>query len=400
MKRKILLIALTLISVIGIGQTIEQIGYYSKNGIFGLTSKDSYMILSNGEIVDNSTPSSPSLISQYSISGDGSTVIVDGDYSYFGTGMTNDLFIADISNITFPIQESSIDFTIGNGVFGMDISENTLFVTLGMDGIVCSIDITNKSNPVMLDTLYIIGGQCRDIVTKSDYAFAAHAGGLKIIDITNPSNLQIITSIGSGYNSIDINSSQIYLGKSSGGIDVFDITDPTNPSPLFSIPNSGGTAWDLKYHDNLLYLATNSNGLYIYKLESNAGTEMVNFPNTGNGQSFGVCIQDSLVLLSGLINGVAILQYDSAGTVGVVTLSSIDQINLYPNPARDIVFVENRDLLLNKVRIYNIKGTLVRQIELFRPKEKIDISNLAEGQYVLSFETNDDIIIKKVIKIE
>lgn len=400
MKRKILLIVLTLISVLGIGQTIQQIGYYSKNGIFGLNSKNNYMILSNGEIVDNSTPSSPSLISQYSFSGDGITVIVDGDYSYFGTGMTNDLFIADISNIAFPIQESSIDFTIGNGVFGMDISENTLFVTLGMDGIVCSIDITNKSNPVMLDTLYIPGGQCRDVVTQSDYAFAAHAGGLKIIDITNPSNLQIITSIGSGYNSIDINGSQIYLGKSSGGIDVFDITDPTNPLPLFSIPNSEGTAWDLKYHDNHLYLATNNNGLYIYKLVSNVGIEIANFPNTGNGQSFGVCIQDSLVLLSGLINGVAILQYDSSVTVGVSSLLSIDQINLYPNPARDFVYVENIDLLLNKVRIYNIKGALIRQIELHNSKEKIDVSNLVKGQYVLSFETKNEIIMKKLIKIE
>ena len=371
MKKEILLITLSLISVLGIGQTIEQIGYYSKNGIFGLSSKDSYMILSNGEIVDNSTPTSPTLISQYSFGGDGSSVIVNGDYSYFGTGMTNDLFIADISNISFPIHKSSIDFTIGNGVFGMDISYNTLFVALGSDGVVCSIDITDNSNPVMLDTLYIAGGQCRDIVTQNDYAFAAHEGGLKIINITNPSNLQLITSIGSGYNSIDINGNQIYLGKSSGGIDVFDITNPTNPSPAFSIPNSGGTAWDLKYNENHLYLSTNSNGLYIYKLEANTGIAMANFPNNGNGQSFGVCLQDSLILLSGLINGVAVLHYDSTGTVGIDNLSSTDQINLYPNPANDFVFVESNDLKLNKIRIFNIKGNLVRQIDLISSNEKI-----------------------------
>ena len=400
MKKEILLITLSLISVLGIGQTIEQIGYYSKNGIFGLSSKDSYMILSNGEIVDNSTPTSPTLISQYSFGGDGSSVIVNGDYSYFGTGMTNDLFIADISNISFPIHKSSIDFTIGNGVFGMDISYNTLFVALGSDGVVCSIDITDNSNPVMLDTLYIAGGQCRDIVTQNDYAFAAHEGGLKIINITNPSNLQLITSIGSGYNSIDINGNQIYLGKSSGGIDVFDITNPTNPSPAFSIPNSGGTAWDLKYNENHLYLSTNSNGLYIYKLEANTGIAMANFPNNGNGQSFGVCLQDSLILLSGLINGVAVLHYDSTGTVGIDNLSSTDQINLYPNPANDFVFVESNDLKLNKIRIFNIKGNLVRQIDLISSNEKIDISNLAKGQYVLTFETNDNIITKKVFKVE
>ena len=314
--------------------------------------------------------------------------------------MTNDLFIADTSNITFPIQVGSINFTIGNGVFGMDISENTLFVALGAEGTVCSVDITDNSNPMILDTLFIAGGQCRDIVTQGDYAFAAHNGGLKILDISLPSNLDLVTSVGSGYNSIDINGSQVFLGKSSGGIDVFDITDPASPSPLFSIPNSGGTAWNLKYHDNNLYLATSSNGLFIYELEANAGIEMANFPNTGNGQSFGVCIQDNLVLLSGLTNGVAILQYDSAGTVRINEIFSSDQINLYPNPTKGFVFCENIGLLLNRVSIFDLTGALVRQQELIHPQERIDISNLSEGQYVLSFETKDGLIKKRMIKID
>lgn len=399
MKVNIILISLMLISFLGIGQTIEQIGYYSVNGIFGLNSKDNYMILSNGDIVDNTVPSSPTLTGQFSFSGTGTTVTIDGDYSYFGTGSSKKLYIADISNISFPLQKSSIEFTIGNGIYGMDISDNTLFAALGTDGIICSIDITDKSNPIILDTLFISGGQCRDIVTQDDYAFAAHEDGLKIIDITNPSNLQIISSIGSGYNNIDINANQVYLGKYSGGIDVYNISDPTNPSPLFSILNSGGNALDLKYHENQLYLATNSNGLYIYKIEADAGTEMANFPNTGNGQSFGVCIQDSLVLLSGLMNGVAILDYDSIGTVGISSLQTINQINLYPNPARDFVWVENNDLLFDKVRIYDIKGTFIKQIELNSPKERIDISNLVKGQYVMKFKTKDDIIVKKVVKL-
>ncbi len=397
MKAKFLLIALTLLSVLSTGQTINQLGYYSINGIYGIDSKESYMVLSKGEIVDNSIPSSPSLISQCSFNGDGITPLINGDYAYFGTGMTNDLFIFDISNIATPVQVSSIDFTIGNGVFGMDISANTIFVALGNNGIVCSIDITDKNNPKMLDTLYIAGGQCRDIVTQGDYAFAAHLGGLKIIDISDSSNIQLIKSIGSGYNSVDINGSQAYLGKTSGGIDVFDISDPTNPSLLFSIPNSGGIAWEIKYKENNLYLATNGDGLYIYKLEANKGVEMAHFPNSGNGQSFGVSLQDSLILLSGLIKGVAILNYDSSGTVGIENLSSIDKINLYPNPAKDFVFIENNELQLNKVRIYDLKGTLVKQTKLTTSKQKIDISNLVEGQYLFRFETNEGIIIKKVM---
>lgn len=400
MVRHFSFITLFLISTLGIGQTINQIGYYNKNGIFGLDAKANYMILSNGEIIDNTSPSLPVLISQYSFSGDGSIVMADNDYAYFGTGMTNDLFIADISNISFPLHKSSIDFTIGNGVFGMDISENTLFVALGQDGIICSIDITDKDNPIMLDTLFMSGGQCRDVVLQNNYAFAAHAGGLKIIDIANSSDLQLISSIGSGYNSIDISENLVFLGKSSGGIDVFEISDPANPLPAFSIPNTGGTAWDLRYHLNHLYLATNSEGLYIYKIEENAGVEMANFPNTGNGQSFGVCLQDSLVLLSGLINGVAILQYDSTGTVNIKTISKTRQINIFPNPAQDYVMIESGNLHLNQIKIFDINGRLLKQISPKSSSYGIDISDLPKGQYLFSFETSDKRFQKRIIKVE
>lgn len=400
MVRHFSFITLLLISTLGIGQTINQIGYYNKNGIFGLDAKANYMILSNGEIIDNTSPSLPVLISQYSFSGDGSIVMADNDYAYFGTGMTNDLFIADISNISFPLHKSSIDFTIGNGVFGMDISENTLFVALGQDGIICSIDITDKDNPIMLDTLFMSGGQCRDVVLQNNYAFATHAGGLKIIDIANSSDLQLISSIGSGYNSIDISENLVFLGKSSGGIDVFEISDPANPLPAFSIPNTGGTAWDLRYHLNHLYLATNSEGLYIYKIEENAGVEMANFPNTGNGQSFGVCLQDSLVLLSGLINGVAILQYDSTGTVNIKTISKTRQINIFPNPAQDYVMIESGNLHLNQIKIFDINGRLLKQISPKSSSYGIDISDLPKGQYLFSFETSDKRFQKRIIKVE
>ncbi len=400
MKKNMSFLMLLLISISVMGQTIYEIGYYNVNGIMGLASKSSYMILSNGGIIDNTIPATPTLVGQYSFNGDGKTVLISGDYAYFGTGMTNALFIADISNVTFPIHNSSIDFGIGSGVLGMDIKDNTLFVALGTDGILCSINITDKYNPVMLDTLYIPGGGCRDVVIKNNYAFAAHTGGLKIIDITNVSHMQLITSIGSGYNSIDVNDSLVFLGKLSGGIDVFNIYDPLNPYPAFAIPNSNGTAWDLKYNENHIYLATNSLGLFIYKIEDNAGIEMANFPNTGNGQSFGVCLQDSLILLSGLINGVAILHYDSTGNVGINPLSLKKQINIFPNPAKDLIVINQGNMTIKKIKIIDMKGKLIQQKDYNFSTKNIDISDLPVGQYIIQFETKESIITEKFIKVK
>lgn len=398
MKKSIFLLITLIISIQSIGQCIYEIGFYPINGVMAISAIDNYMILSNGDIVDISDPANPNLISQYSYNGDGTSIIIDNNYAYFGTGMTNDLFIADISNITFPIHKSSIDFTIGNGVFGMDISENTLFVALGTDGIVCSIDITDNNNPIVLDTLIMSGGQCRDVVTQNDYAFAAHDGGLKVLDISNPSDMQFITSIGSGYNSLDLNNNFVFMGKSSGGVDVYDISEPTNPAPAFAIVNSFGRVWDIKYQENLLYLATNSYGLFIYKIEDNNATEMARFASYG--QSFGVCPHDSLVFLPGLVLGVSVLQYDSLGNVGISPILVNKRIKLFPNPAKYFITINNDNVEIKEFEITNLYGVTVLKQEFNSNEKSIDISDLPAGQYLITFKTDTGLISEKLIKTE
>ena len=387
MKNNYLLI-LIFTSIFSFGQTINELGYYNKNGVFSLTSKDDYIFLGSGEIINNTIPSAPVLVSQYSFNGLGTTVLVEGNYAYFGIGMTSAIYVANVSNLNFPLHSSKIEINLGGGVFGMDISKNTLFVALGNEGTICSIDITNKSNLVMLDTLKIPGGQCRDIVLRNDYAFAAHEGGLKIIDVSNPSNLKVISSIESGYNSIDMNDNLVFLGKSSGGIDVFDVSDIENPSLAFSIPNSGGTAWDIKYFDDHLYLATNSNGLFVYKLESNKGVEKANYLNTGNGQSFGVAIQGDHVLLSGLINGVAILKYNELGIVNAVNNEwNSQQFEVFPNPTSGLIQLS----IESNWEVFSTIG-----VKLFEGQgDKIDLSTLSTGMYLIRTEGKTITIVKE-----
>jgi hypothetical protein len=220
---------------------------------------------------------------------------------------------------------------------------------------------------------------------------------MKIIDITNPSSMQIVSTIGSGYNSIDIYNNLVFLGKESGGIDVFNISNPTTPSLAYGITNSGGTAWDLKYSNNLIYLATDNSGLFIYKLTDTSGIEMANFPNTNNGQSFAVSIQDSLILLSGLVNGVAILKYDSLGTsVGINNRISSTETNLFPNPAENYFTIES--LQKSTINILNMQGQTILQQQIQQGKTDIDISRLAKGVYVLRLRCNEKTEVTKIVK--
>ena len=392
----ILLFVLILFTAVK-SQTIEQLGYYNINGLDALTSKSNLLVLGSGDIVNISNPSRPELIGSLSLNGFSTSVLVSEDYAYFGTGMLVRLIIADISNPTFPLQISSINFPeTGGGVFGIAKSDDILYLAMSSAG-VYSVDISDVSTPKVLDTLVIEYGQARDIVTKGNYAYVAHGDGLKVLDISNPLNMQIITSIGSGYNSIDINDSLLFLGKGSGGIDVFKISDPLTPA--FSIVNSGG-AWDVKYQKNHVYLATNSSGLFIYKIEGNTGIEMANFPNTGNGQSFGVSLQDSLILLIGLVNGVAILQYDSTGTSSINTLSLENKIRIFPNPVIDHIIIDQSNISINKIEIIDMEGKLIKQENYNSSTKFIDISDLPIGQYIIKIIANESIITEKFIKIE
>lgn len=387
------------------GQTINQLGFYDINGTMAVDAIADYMMISSGDIIDLSDPVNPVLHSNLGFFGHASTILFEDEYAYIGTGMTSMFHIADVTNLDFPLVKSSIDFgdDIGHGVFGMAIKESVLFAAIGAS--VCSIDISDKSNPVILDTLFINEGhnsQSRDITIMGDYAFVAHYYGLKVLNVIHPDEMSLVTSIGSDYESIANHEDIVFLGKNSGGFDTYNVSDPTNPDPLFSKTNTGGTAWDIKYKDNHVYLASNSNGLTIYKLENETATEMANYDTEDGGQSFGVCLQDSLILLSELITGVAILQYDSLGSVGVDKNDFSNKVyTLYPNPASKSINllsnIPNSDQ--TNVCIYDHRGRLLDEFVFNGLDKKYQLDGFRKGIYycLISIEGRQKQVIKFVV---
>lgn len=383
-------------------QTIQQIGYYNDNGIVSMSSETNFVILGNGSVIDISNPSSPNLFGSVSLPGFNTSVLASGNYSYFGSGMTEILTIADISNPGFPLKIGSRIFSsTAGGIFGISKSSNILCLANGGDG-VYTMDVSNPANPIVLDSVAISSGQARDIVTHGSFAYVAHTDGLKVINISNPANINIISTIGSGYFSIDIDTihNLVFLGKGSGGIDVFNIANPYLPIPAFAIPNSCDTAWDVKYRNNLVYLATNNCGLFIYKIIGSLGVQMANFSNQINGQSFAVSLQDSLILLAGLINGVAILKYDSLGVAGIVDEKDFNQITISPNPATNYVEFNVKSASISEIEIINSIGESVFKENCTNTKNRIDISNLTRGNYIISFKNKKRSWSKKLIKSE
>ncbi len=72
-------------------------------------------------------------------------------------------------------------------------------------------------------------------------------------------------------------------------------------------------------------------------------------------------------------------------------------VKVYPNPARDIVFV-NSSLPVNKVGVFTLDGEMVISETNLSQVLQLDISGMPSGIYFLKIQTDNCQIIKKIIK--
>jgi len=70
---------------------------------------------------------------------------------------------------------------------------------------------------------------------------------------------------------------------------------------------------------------------------------------------------------------------------------------LYPNPTRDVVFVEAEDGVVSKVQVFDMTNRLLKTFENANPVTQIDLSELPRGVYIVKVYEGSYIITKKII---
>ena len=73
-------------------------------------------------------------------------------------------------------------------------------------------------------------------------------------------------------------------------------------------------------------------------------------------------------------------------------------MKLYPNPATDKLTVELSGVNMDAatLKIYGITGVAVHISELTQLKTVVDLSNLDQGIYLISVETGDHTLLKRI----
>lgn len=151
------------------------------------------------------------------------------------------------------------------------INGNYLYLACGTAGLKI-FDISNPSNPVYkssLDTL----GIARGVFVSGSYAYVADHYTLKIIDISNPSNPVEIKS----YSILNFSIYNIYNqgnyayiaakgdGSGTGGLFILDISNPFNPINV-GYHQTSGEAYDVHISGSYAYVAAWNYGLYIFDI--------------------------------------------------------------------------------------------------------------------------------------
>jgi pimeloyl-ACP methyl ester carboxylesterase len=73
------------------------------------------------------------------------------------------------------------------------------------------------------------------------------------------------------------------------------------------------------------------------------------------------------------------------------------EINLYPNPATNEVWIDNKLFNNQEYSIYSMDGRLLRESTVIN--QKIDLSDIANGLLFVKLKYNKQVIMKKIIKI-
>lgn len=249
-------------------------------------------------VIDISTPTNPALLGWGDTDGDAWGLAVHYPWVYVADD-TDGLQVVDISAAANPLRRGGCD-TPGNAT-AVALYSNTAYVADNFSGVQI-IDISAPTNPVLagsiaplvraLDVqvdsnrLYLVDSpwlrifdlsiptnpvlvgavEVTDItrvVAAGSYAYAGCAGGLRVIDVSDPANLVVLPGFAETPPGYEVQGfsiqSNLALFAERIGLAVADVTSPTNPFVRTHYLGDGGPLFrDAKARSNLIYSAESS----------------------------------------------------------------------------------------------------------------------------------------------
>ncbi|WP_096894906.1 Ig-like domain-containing protein [Candidatus Scalindua japonica] len=203
------------------------------------------------QVVDVSDRVNPAVVASEDTLGNANDVKVDGALAYIADGVSG-LQIMDISNPLDPVTVGSVD-TPGDA-YDVAVSGIYAYVADGNAGLQI-INVSVSNNPVIEGTVVTSNiAKGVDIDPEGNLAVVADgSAGVQVIDITTPSNAGIIGTVDTNGNARDVvlRNSIAYVSDYTGGLKAVNISNPTTPTIAKSV--EGNYLMDAALFDSLVF---------------------------------------------------------------------------------------------------------------------------------------------------
>ncbi len=253
------------------------------NGTYAYVSDAS---LPGLRVISLADPSNPSLTALRTVTGASSYEIeIANDVAYLRVVEDQDWNIEyiDISSPASPVYKGLLDLGYARG---FDASETTLFVNNYTE--IISFNFSNVESPVELDRLNLTEF-VESLTFIEDYLYiCTTTHQLKIVNATDPSNLNLISSfdLGEYYaQSYFIEENVLYTSglistKTTlhrAHVKTFDISDKSNPSFLSDIFIDGINGVGIAIHDSKLFAGACAEGIVVVDITDPSSLQAIGF---------------------------------------------------------------------------------------------------------------------------
>ncbi|MBY9001921.1 MAG: hypothetical protein KGD64_13465 [Candidatus Heimdallarchaeota archaeon] len=203
------------------------------------------------------------------------------------------------------------------------------------------------------------GGGTYDVQLVDNYAYVIDTGsasGFVILDITDRSNPEIISSFNSGSSSsLFVIDDIAYITNGPDGLAIVDISDPYNPNILGNY-NSGGDIHKVVVVENLAYVANGANGFEIVDVNDPADPQKID--QYGGIYCNAIAVNGDVAYATVLGHSfMNVIAFDISNPENIVTQGTYQDTNalfFYPTIANDFLFVADHETGSGVLKIINV----------------------------------------------
>ena len=98
------------------------------------------------------------------------------------------------------------------------------------------------------------------------------------------------------------------------------------------------------------------------------------------------------------------LTSDPSATILVTTTNvgvndyDMNSVNVYPNPTSGQLTIDNSEMMINRVEVYDVYGKLLNMVEVNDVQTTMNVTNYAAGTYFVRIYTENGMVTKRVVK--